>query len=481
MALLNKVLNIPIRQEDVDFVMPDVDVDRRLGIDPFLLYRSSRPDFQQAHDQLLKFFNFVLQNIKGGDLTRAEYLLLCPEPREIGLGYTRYGTRGSGVGPELAREIAYTFSNSPALLLRGLRHIEELQLICSGIGPDRVSDIAANILKLFLIDYTQEQCRSWNIPIIKDVPINHYFDFNNFDWRDGYFDLPINPSTESALLLVPRRILRILPWINYDDYLGEYNRAFLRPVSRSSSLRLKPRSSPRKGTPQKEEGQEAVPTPKPQVCQVTAQNTAALDTYIERKEREAANAAPTELSTLQDIAKLKEHANSLNQELASVNPGNEDAYKYQDLVHRILTFCFHPHLADGKPQERTYSGTLIRDLVFSNEGARNFWRYIMQAYGSFLIVFELKNKTDISGSDIDQIATYLGDTMGRFGILVSRTDEGRASFNRRKTVFNKDSTRKVILHLTDKDLLELLNQRSMLRDTTDYIQNMYRKFMVSIE
>jgi hypothetical protein len=481
MALLNKVLNIPIRQEDVDFVMPDVDVDRRLGIDPFLLYRSSRIDFRQAHEQLLRFFNFVFNQIKEGNLSEAERLLLCPEPREVGLGYSRRGTRGSGIGPELAREIAYTFNNSPSLLARGVRHIEELQLICPGIGPDRISDAAANILKLFLVRYTQEQCQSWNIPVSKDVPLCHFFDFDAFDWRDDYFNLPINPSTGTALLFVPRRILRILPWINYDDYLGDYSKTFLRPVSRSNSLRLKPRSFHRKAGTQQEAEKEAQPTPKPEVCQVTAQNTAALDTYVERKEREAANATPTEISTLQDMAKLKEHAIALSQELTTINPGRDDAYKYQDLVHRILTFCFHPHLADGRPQERTYEGTLIRDLVYSNEGTRNFWRYLMQEYGSRLIVFELKNKTDITGGDVDQVATYLGDTMGRFGVLVSRDDAGAPSFNRRKAVFNKDSVRKAILHITDKDLVELLEQRSGLKDTTDYMQDLYRKFMVSIE
>lgn len=103
MALLNKILNIPIRQEDVDFVMPDVDVDRRLGIDPFLLYRSAREDFQKAHDQILRFFNVVLEEIKEGNLPNAERLLLCPEPGEIGLGYSKHGTRGSGIGPELSR------------------------------------------------------------------------------------------------------------------------------------------------------------------------------------------------------------------------------------------------------------------------------------------------------------------------------------------------------------------------------------------
>lgn len=475
MALLNKVLNIPLRQEDVDFLMPDLDVDRRLGIDPFLLYCSPRADFQKAHGLLLQFFRRVIEIIQAGDTEFAQQLVICPEPREIGLGYTKAGTSGSGVGPELAREIVYTFQNSPALLARGLRHIEEIQLICPGVGPDRISDITANVLKAFLINYTQEQCNSWSLPISRDVPINHYFDFRDFDWSDGYFDLPTNPSTGDPVLFVPRRILRILPWINYDDYLGEYKKTFLKPVSRSRAFRLKPLSSRRQ-----QEGQ-ASAVPKPVVCKVTSQNTVTLDAYIDRKEKEAVSAAPTEISTLQDMARLKAHAELLKAELASIAPGNEGAYKYQDLVHRILTFCFHPHLTDGKPQERTFSGTIIRDLVFTNEGTRNFWRYILQAHASIFLVFELKNKSGIMGDDVDQIGTYLGDTMGRLGFLVSRTLEDNTAFKRRKYIFNKEANRKVILHLSDADLIELMALRSAFKDTTDHIQNIYRRFMVAIE
>src|SRR5256885_1912309 len=418
----------------------------------------------------------AIDHIKQESLEHAQHLLICPEPREIGLGYTRSGTAGSGVGPEIAKEIAYTFKNSPALLSRGLRHIEELQLICPGMGHDRISDMTANVLKLFLISYTQEQCDSWNIPVVNDVPISHYFNFDEMGWRDGYFDLPINPSTKGPLLLVPRRILRILPWINYDDYVGEYKKIFLRPVSRHSSLRLKLRKGARKETVD-----ESAPAPKPEVCQVTSQNTVALDAYVDRKEKEAAKAEPTELSTLKDRDQLKEHAESLIKELSSIESGKDDAYKYQDIVHRMLTFSFHPHLADGKPQERTYAGTLIRDLIFTNEGARNFWRYLMQTYGNLLVVFELKNKKDITGSDVDQVATYLGDTMGRFGILVSRENQSSTSFNRRRAIFNKDTARKVILHLADKELIDLVRRRGKLQDTTDYIQGLYRAVMVAIE
>lgn len=475
MALLNKFLDIPIKQEDVDFVMPDLAVDRRLGIDPFLLYRSPRADFQQAHELLLRFFSGVIEIIQSGDLEHAQDLMICPEPREIGLGYSKSGTAGSGVGPELAREIVYTFRNSPVLLLRGVRHIEEIQLICPGVGPDRISDITANVLKLFLINYTQEQCKSWSLPLAQDVPVNHYFDFADFAWRDGYFELPKNPLTDDPLLFVPRRILRILPWINYDDYLGDYRKTFLKPVSRSQALRLKPSSNKTKGKIDEQ------PTPKPTVCKVTSENTKTLDSYIDRKEREAEKAEPSELSALEDRAKLTAHAELLREELMLIKPGNEDAYKYQDLIHRILTFCFHPHLTDGKPQERTHAGTIIRDLVFTNEGTRNFWRYLMQAHSNIFVVFEVKNKNSINGGDVDQIATYLGDTMGRFGILVSRTLEGATSFNRRKYIFNKEAPRKVILHLSDRDLVQVMEQRTAFRDTTDYIQTTYRRFMVALE
>jgi hypothetical protein len=476
MALLNKVLNLPIHQEDVDFVIPDVDDDRRLGIDPFLLYRDSRPDFREAHGLLVRYFREVLESIKRGDSLRAQQLLICPEPQEIGLGYSQHGTKGSGIGPELAREIVQTFSISPALLARGLRHVEELQLISPGVGPDRISDMTANVLKLFLVDYTHEQCKAWNIPVAKEVPLRHYFDFESMSWRDGYFDLPLNPSTGDPLLLVPRRILRILPWINYDDYLGEYKRVFLRPSVRRSSLRLKSRTGAAK-----DPDKEAPPPPKPQVCQVTAQNTTTLDSYVDRKEKEAQKAEPTELSPFKDQSLLKEHAECLADELAAVNPGKEDAYEYQDVVHRILTFCLHPHLVDGKPQERTYGGTLIRDLIFTNEGTRNFWRYLMTEHAGLLIVFELKNKQDITPGDIDQIGTYLGDAMGRFGVLVSRQNRGTTSFNRRRVIFNKEHPRKIILHLTDADLLELLRLRGTSADTTDYVQHLYRKFVVSVE
>jgi|GEM_PF-3254122 len=47
----------------------------------------------------------------------------------------------------LKRKFRISSINSPSLLKRGVRHVEEMQLFSVGIGPDRVSDIIANLPK----------------------------------------------------------------------------------------------------------------------------------------------------------------------------------------------------------------------------------------------------------------------------------------------------------------------------------------------
>jgi len=468
MALLNKVLGLPLRQEEVDFLIPDIDVDRKLGIDPFLLYRSPNPNFKRAHDNLIIFFHSVIELIRNDKIDDAIEYLQFPEPNEICLGYTAKGIGGSGVGHELAKEIVSVFASSPALLDRRLRHIEELQLVCPGIGPDRISDICANILKYFLIEYTQMQCEHWNIPVDKFVPVNHFFDFTEFSWRDAYFDLPRNPSFGGPLLFVPRRILRILPWINYDEYVVNYKDFFLGAMGGRRRKKLTLKKS------------EKVSLIKDKICEVTRADTRYMDLYVQRKEKDADKAQPHELNMMRDSTALKEEAGRLIGQLSLLSPGREDAYEYQDIVHRIINFCLHPHLVDGRPQERTIDGTLIRDIIYLNEGILNFWRYIQNVYNSLFIIFELKNKLKTVGTDIDQLSTYLGDPLGRFGILISRGGKNE-SFSRRKIIFNKDSSRKVILHLCDDDLINILNIRGSGGDTSFYIQNLYREFITKIE
>ena len=225
-------------QGEVDFVIPRLDQDLPLCIDPFLLYKSRDDNLRGLHDQMLTLFRNAIACFREGKIREFQELISFPEVNEVGLGYSEGGIRGSGLGQYLNRLLAETLAASEPLQDRGIKHIEELQLVSIGIGADRVSDIAANILKQYLIQYTQVQAQLWSIPIESAVPINHYFDLGDFTWQDGYFDLPRNPLNGLPILLVPRRVVRLLPWINYDDYATTDYRLFLRPKRSSGWSRF---------------------------------------------------------------------------------------------------------------------------------------------------------------------------------------------------------------------------------------------------
>jgi hypothetical protein len=207
-----------ISQYDVDFVIPRVGVDVPVGIDPFLLFKSRDPEYRKLHETLIDTFNVGIDAIRRGEFAEASRIFDFPEVSAIGLGYTRGSKRGSGVGAHLARLIIETVAGSPGLQERGIKHVEEMQLVSAGIGPDRISDITANILKRFLIDYTQKHCAIWNLQVRSGIPVQHIYNRSSRQWEDSYEDLPVSPVDGAPILLVPRRLVRVLPWINYDDF-----------------------------------------------------------------------------------------------------------------------------------------------------------------------------------------------------------------------------------------------------------------------
>jgi hypothetical protein len=224
-----------VSQYEVDFVIPRKGVDIPLGIDPFLLFKSRDPEYRNLHGLVLNVFNSGVQAIRSGALVDARELLTFPEVPEIGFGYTRRSRRGTGVGAYLTGLIIDTLIGSPQLQERGVRHIEEMQLLSAGIGPDRISDIAANILKRFLIEYTQRQCEIWKLPTRPGVPVSHIYSPSTRQWEDSHEDLPVSDVDGTPILLVPRRFVRVLPWINYDDFLRTEFRAYL--AARRSAVR----------------------------------------------------------------------------------------------------------------------------------------------------------------------------------------------------------------------------------------------------
>jgi hypothetical protein len=227
-----QAFGIDVTQAEADFVIPNLTTDIPVCIDPFLLYKSRDPQLLDLHDRLLAVFGRAFELHDAGDRAGLDRLINFPEVNAIGFGYTQGRIAGSGLGWQLNQLLADLLETSEVIRERGLRHVEELQLLSVGVGPDRVSDITANVLKLALVEYTQQQCELWRIPLASSVPLPHYLDHAELEWRDGYFDLPVNPLSGVPLILVPRRMVRLLPWINYDDFYSKEAQLLLPPRPR---------------------------------------------------------------------------------------------------------------------------------------------------------------------------------------------------------------------------------------------------------
>jgi len=460
--LLTTALNLPFGQNEVDFVVPNLEQDRRLCIDPILLYKAQNIEFRSLHFKMLETFNYAIEEFEKGNERDAEYLIDFPEVSEIGLGYAVGSTKGTGLGSYLNRLVFETLTASPELVERKLRHLEELQLVSLGISADRVSDITANILKDSFISYTKRQCELWNIPVTTGVPVTHIFNFETGEWEDRYEDLPTNPYTSAPLIFVPRRIVRILPWINFDDYLRSEFMLFLPP--KKKRLRMKRRVVSKIQLPKK-----------PDVVEITRKEIYRIDRYVARKEKTAHEAQPISVESDVPI-----DVGQFIQDLRSLKTGLEDAYRYQDLLLKILNYLFEPELIDGTPQVRTEYGTEIRDIIFTNESDISFWRYIRENHGNFLVVFELKNKNKTDNSDVDQLANYLGDPTGYVGILISRNLPQDGQRRKAMAIYNKVVPRKIILFLSDEDVELMLIDKHSGKDPAKIIQKKYRDFMTSI-
>lgn len=465
---LTKAFNLSFTQSEVDFVIPDLAVDLPLSIDPFLLYKSRDEELQDLHTKLLSIFKEGIRCFQNGKQAELDRLIDFPEVDEIGLGYSARQIKGRGLGWLLNSLLTETLIASPELQDRGLRHVEELQLVSISVGPDRVSDIASNALKAFLIDYTQQQSVLWDIQLVSGLPMKHIFDFDDWEWIDRYVDLPQNPISGLPIILVPRRIVRQLPWINYSDYLRTDFRHFLPPKSSAGS----------RGKPTKQRR----PT-KHEVTSITRTTIKLLDEYIARKEREAEKAEPT-LSLLPVVSETElALGNRFIADLQNLPSGWTTAAQYQRLIYEILNYLFEPELTAGKMEPSTHLGTERRDIIYINESERAFLKYIRENYRSMSVLFEIKNVKALELNHINQVAAYLGVRLGMLGFIVTRQPASESMIRKTYAIFNDtpDPVRKTILIITDGDLVEMIKLKQGGQNPAERLRDIYKEFRWAIQ
>ncbi|MBK7809550.1 MAG: hypothetical protein IPJ51_25195 [Saprospiraceae bacterium] len=416
---LNDFFDLPFRQEEVDFIIPFIDEDVPFYIDPFLLWKSPSQQDNSLHLNLINNFNFLGHQFLKGDKTSIDNLINCSECNEIGLGTSKLKT-GKRIGQKTANEILSLYKDIPQITKSGFLHFEEIQLFVDNIAEDRISDITANFIKSFLIDYTIDQCEKVNIPIEK-VNIN-YFDTKTTKFITDDVFLPLNPNTKTPILFVPKRWIRLTTFISYENYCREYY----------SPTKLKEGEKPERV----------------KILNFNRQNYDLVQTYIKIRERQQTDCKNDPLFKQIPVLSAKRKLDTILK-LPTGKTDNADRI-YEDTLCPLLASLLYPHLDFAQEQSRTESGVSIRDLIFYNNCSEEFLKEIHTTYECKQMVFELKNVKELNNDHIDQVNRYLKDTFGKFAVIFTRNQPPKKVVKNLIDLWS--GQRKCILVLTDEDL-----------------------------
>lgn len=418
---LSDYYNIPLLQSDVDFVIPFMDEDIPLYVDPFLMWKSPSQMDNMLHDGILSAFNNLGRMYLEGKCDEAvSNLVFLSECDEVGLGLSKT-RKGRPISIVVAKDILALFKAIPQIQQYGFRHFEQIQLLVDQISKDRVSDITCSLIKSFLIDYTIDQCQKYGIPL-QSVEV-HRYDYKRFKIVKEGVKLPVNEESKQPVLLVPKRWLRFTPWLNYDDYFKNYLIKDIKKEYDGVKNRI-------------------------EVLIYNRENFGMVEKYIDLKEADRGKCENDPLFSKISVASAKRKVSDIRK-LPTGKTDNADK-KYEELMGQCLASFLYPHLDFAAEQSRIESGTQIRDIIFYNNTSTDFLKEIYETYDCKQIVIELKNVQKVEREHINQLNRYMSDSFGKFGILFTRNKPPKEIFQ--NTIDLWSGQRRCILIMDDSDL-----------------------------
>lgn len=208
-----------------------IEADLPLFIDPFLLFSSEKPEYQELHDRivahLIRLKEIATEN-QNNDLTLFQF----PEIKQNWLGVCKWGNNGRGLGPKFARNLIKAFHGFYASFgtesISSTSHIEKLTLVGSGIGRDFISDFTTNLMFEYLLVYTEAFAKKYlDASQRAEFSVRCKFDQELMLWMPRTFELPFfyKELDGDFILLTPVDILtKDEAFICHSDFTSQFRR-----------------------------------------------------------------------------------------------------------------------------------------------------------------------------------------------------------------------------------------------------------------
>jgi hypothetical protein len=198
-----------------------LNIDLPLFFDPFLLFNSKKKSYQRLHESIIAYRQYLRDRSTESSLDEGtiQALYRFPEVEEVWLGFSENGNHGNGLGRKFAlalnRNLNLIFKDFGNEQITQGSHLEKLCLIGSGVGRDHVSDFTVNLIKGYLLRYTQIFAQKHIDPSLRRrVAVRRtQFNYSTHSWVSGEYDLPF--FRNEYILLSPNDMLtKDETWIN---------------------------------------------------------------------------------------------------------------------------------------------------------------------------------------------------------------------------------------------------------------------------
>jgi hypothetical protein len=338
--------------------------DLPLFIDPFLLFNSEKPEYQELHKDILKYLGFLKeQALPELDEALVKDWYCFKEVKQNWLGYTLFGNQGAGLGMDFAvalhEALGDILTNFGQETITHGSHLEKLCLIKPGVGKDNISDFTTNLIKGYLLDYTQDFAREHLADEKKgafQVP-RSTFNYGTKTWTTRTYVLP--KLGDDFVLLTPSDMLtRDETWISPKDMLRQFEQlpaAIPNDQLRSQVNRYFKEQLGRR--PSAEERVEAV-------MKTIREFPELLDHYIRLKEDSGDRAELISAAKVEEtkVALVEQVAKTISDLEATTDFYGKPWTSYQECLERVAFFKTYIEDGDGYKLLNRGSGE-----PFSNE------------------------------------------------------------------------------------------------------------------
>jgi len=170
-------------------------------------------------------------------------------------------------------------------------------------------------------------------------------------------------------------------------------------------------------------------------------------------------------------------------ELKDWQPSETKSTDYENLCFKVLKLLFYDDLTLWKTQQKSNDGLFRFDLICKIKDGidKEFWNIVERFFNTKYIVFEFKNYVDkITQKEIYTTEKYLySKALRNVAIIISTNGADSNSMKAIRGTLRENG--KVILLLTNKDLIELLKQKMENITPADYLSEKLDHLLIDLE